>query len=171
MIPLPININWHLVKYAAIALLVAGLAYSLYNRGQKSVQVKWDLERAQTAQVIADLKAKSAEVTTKVVTEYVEKVKIVKEKGDTIVKLVPKYITTEDNAACTINRGAIRVLNSAANQDELPATPASTDGQPSGVNLDTVVTSVADNYGTCNEIRAQVMGLQAWIRAQQKINP
>ena len=171
MIPLPININWHLVKYAAIALLVAGLAYSLYNRGQKSVQVKWDLERAQTAQVIADLKAKSAEVTTKVVTEYVAKVKIVKEKGDTIVKLVPKYITTEDNAACVIPNNFVGLHDKAANQDELPDPAQGLNGGASDITLTQVTETVVGNYGICHQYKEQIKGLQAWIRAQQKLNP
>lgn len=54
-----------------------------------------------------------------VVTQYVNRIRIVREKGETIIKEVPVYVPVQADAACTLNRGFVR-LHDAAAAGELP---------------------------------------------------
>jgi hypothetical protein len=56
-----------------------------------------------------------------------ERIRIVREAGETIVKEVPVYVTPEADAACTVNRGFVRLHNAAA-AGEIPGPPALSDG-------------------------------------------
>ncbi len=54
-----------------------------------------------------------------VVTQHVNRIRVVREKGETIIKEVPVYVPVQADAACTINRGFVR-LHDAAAAGELP---------------------------------------------------
>lgn len=149
------------VKVALVALLLT----LTYFKGRSDVQVKWDLANEQTAKQIAELQAKQAEVTTKVVTEYITKVQTVKQKGDTIVKYVDRYITQEQDSNCVIGNNVVS-LHDAAAENRIPTTAEVTDARASEVKISELTKAVTDNYGTCNQIREQVIGLQNWIREQ-----
>lgn len=124
-----------------IALLLGGAVWFTYNAGQNSVQAEWDLEKARITAYIAELEAKSAIINTETVIKYVDRIKTVTAKGDTIVKEIPKYITVVDDSKCTINNGTIRVLDAAARQTDLPVAPGNTNANPSDVKLSEVVAS------------------------------
>ena len=82
------------IHVASISILVFGV----YMEGGISNQEKWEAKVAEAKLEMAQKENASAEVTTKVVTKYVTKIQIVKEKGDVIIKEVPKYITKESDA-------------------------------------------------------------------------
>ena len=67
----------------------------------------------------AAIRERRAQATVKVVTQYVDRVRVVREKGETIIKEVPVYVPVQADAACTINRGFVR-LHDAAAAGELP---------------------------------------------------
>lgn len=125
-----------LAKYwrpAAIAVLAGGLLYGAYRHGKNEVREEWDLEKAETAEYIARLEANQGKETIRTITEYVDRVKVVNVKGDTIIKEVPKYVTVQDDTRCgVIGDGFVRLWN-AANQNELPGAPGAADagaGEP-----------------------------------------
>lgn len=153
------------IKYLIIGLLIITVISTAYFKGRSDVQVKWDLANEQTAKQIAELQAKQAEVTTKVVTEYITKVQTVKQKGDTIVKYVDRYITQEQDSNCVIGNNVVS-LHDAAAENRIPTTAEVTDAGASEVKISELTKAVTDNYGTCNQIREQVIGLQNWIREQ-----
>jgi len=103
-----------LFKYLAIVLLLAGAEYWVYSKGQDSIQVKWDKEKIEVAAEIKALKDKAAVVTVKVETVYVDRVKEVKIKGDTVTKYVDRYITAEEDKKCTIPNNFLLLIDSAA---------------------------------------------------------
>ena len=103
-----------------------------------------------------------AEATVKVVTEYVDRVRVVREKGDTIIKEVPVYVPVQADAACTINRGFVR-LHDAAAAGELPEPARDADAAAAGIALSAVAGTVAANYQTCHENAEQLRALQAWV--------
>ena len=96
-----------------------GLIYGIYHAGEKHIQDKWDLANIKTQQEIAELKAKSGQVTEKIVIQYVDRIKTVQVKGDTIVKYTTKYITKESDAACVIPNNFI-LLHDAAVKNIVP---------------------------------------------------
>jgi len=81
------------------------------------VQVEWDLEKEKTKLEISELKNKSDKVTYQTVTQYVDRVRVIKEKGATITKYVDKYVTKEADSRCVIPKNAVLFLDSAAKND------------------------------------------------------
>lgn len=61
-----------------LALLVCVLLVGVgYRWGADNVQAKWDTDKKSMQIALAEAKAKQAEVTTKVVTEYVDRVQVI----------------------------------------------------------------------------------------------
>ena len=155
--------------YAGLALVAA---FWLHGNAQYRAGVRESDERhriadeaarAKQAAQVAKVAEKQAEVTTKVVTEYVDRVKVVREKAREIVKEVPIYVPAD---SCPLPSG-FRVLHDAAalGVPSVPDAAARADAAP--VPAQTVAATVADNYGACRETAEQLKGLQAWLIQQQ----
>ena len=115
---------------------------------------------------IAKLKQQEAEVSTKVVTKYIDKIVVVKEKNNEIAK----YINKDADAKCQLPV-SFSVLHDAAAKNELPDSTRATDATASGIALSSATTTIVGNYGACNQNVEQLKALQEWIREQQKLNP
>jgi hypothetical protein len=124
----------------------------------------------QTRAEIARIEKQSKEVTVRVEKQYIEKTKVIKEKGDKIVEYVDRYITKEADSRCVIPVNVVELHNSAA-KNELPDPARVANEAPSGVALSTTTKTVVENYNLANEIRQQLISLQEWVREQQKVNP
>lgn len=71
-------------------------------KGAGHVQAQWDAAAQQQILQTAAIRERQAQATVKVVTQYVDRVRVVREKGDTIIKEVPVYVPVQADAACTI---------------------------------------------------------------------
>ena len=151
-------------RLLAVAALAAALIGFGWVKGASHVQAKWDAAIQQQTLQTADVRQRQAEATVKIVTEYVDRVRVVREKGDTIIKEVPVYVPVQADAACTINRGFVR-LHDAAAAGELPEPARDADAPTAGLALSAVAGTVAANYQTCHENAEQQRALQAWISA------
>jgi hypothetical protein len=160
-IPLP----WRILALAALAAAMLGFGWV---KGAGHVQDQWDLMVAKQTLQVAVVKQHQAEATVKVVTEYVDRIKIVREKSVEIIKEIPIYVPTEADAACAINVGFVR-LHDAAAANELPGAAGGYDAAPSEIALSTVAGTVADNYQRCHENALQLTTLQDWVRKQQTV--
>lgn len=105
-----------------------------------------------------------ARVTTRVVTRYIDRVQVVRERGQTIVQEVPVHVTAEADARCPVPRGFVRVHDAAAQGLPLAGSAGDPDAPAPGLALSGVATTVAGNYTTCHEIREQLNALQEWVR-------
>lgn len=153
-----------LIKTISTILMVCGV----YFYGGYAVEMEWR-DRAAKLQAEIDKKdAVSAQVTEKIVTQYVNKVKIIKEKGDVVIKEVPKYITEKSDSECTIPNSYI-VLHDSASKNEIPDPSRGIDGNPSGLKLSTTLETVVGNYILYYETAEQLKALQNWVREQEKI--
>jgi possible signal peptide len=132
-------------------------------KGASHVKAQWDTAIQQQALQAVATRERQAQATVKVVTEYVDRVRIVREKGDTIIKEVPVYVPVQADAACSINRGFLR-LHDAAAAGELPEPARDADAASAGIALSAVAGNVAANYQTCHENAEQLRVLQTWIR-------
>jgi len=103
---------------------------------------------------------------TTVVTKYVDRVQVVRERGATLIKEIPVYVTPIADAACVVPAGFVRVHDAAAEGTPLDGAAGDADAAPSAVALSAVAEVTAANYGTCHEAAAQVMALQDYIRGQ-----
>ena len=154
-------IRWpyRLLALAALAVALIGFGWV---KGTGHVQARWDAAvQQQTLQATA-IRERQALATVKVVTEYVDRIRIVREKGDTIVKEVPVYVPVQADAACTINRGFVR-LHDAAAEGRMPEPARDADAPAAGIALSAVARAVATNYQTCHENAEQLRALQAWV--------
>ena len=150
---------YRLLAIAALGVALVGLGWI---KGASHVQAQWDAAVQQQALQAAAARERQAQATVKVVTQYVDRVRIVREKGDTIIKEVPVYVPVQADAACTINRGFVR-LHEAAAAGELPEPPGDADATSAGLALSAVAGTVAANYQTCHENAEQLRALQAWV--------
>lgn len=156
---------WAVKLAAGIALALALLGFG-WVKGTAHVQARWDAEHAALALAAADRAEHQATATVEVVTKYVDRVKVVHEKAQTIIKEIPVYVTKEADSACVVPRGFVVVHDAAAaNTVPPPAGPA--DAAPAGIALSAVAGTVADNYGVCHENAAQLEALQQWIYEMQ----
>jgi hypothetical protein len=152
------------IQVAAIVILVFGV----YMEGGISNQEKWEAKVAEVKLEMAKKDAASAEASTKVVTKYITKVEVVKEKGDAIIKEIPKYISQDADAKCPVPNGFV-VLHDSASRNEVPDSTRSVDAGTSEVKLSGVATTVTENYTTYYKVAEQLKSLQEWIRTQQSI--
>lgn len=149
-----------------ICIMVA--LFGLYTEGGISEKAKWEQRVAEQNAKIAQLMTESEKVTTKEVIKYVDRIKVVKEKGDVIIKEVPIYITKEADANCTITNGFV-LLHNAAAEMSVPPTAGDFDAPAADVTLSGVGKVVAQNYGICHETATQLEALQNWVREQEKL--
>lgn len=142
------------------------LLLSVFLCGGLANEAAWQLKVAKTNAEIAELKAKSEKVSTKVVTKYIDRIQVVKEKGNEIVK----YVNKESDAKCELPNSFV-VLHNAAAENQLPDPARASDAGASEVKLSGATTTIVQNYGTCCEIREQLKALQEWVAEQKKLNP
>ena len=150
--------------YRLLALTALGIALVGFGwfKGASHVQARWDAAIQQQALQTAAIRERQAQATVKVVTQYVDRVRVVREKGETIIKEVPVYVPVQADAACTINRGFVR-LHDAAAAGELPEPARDADAPAEGIALSAVAGTVIANYQTCHENAEQLRALQQWL--------
>ncbi|HEY5804854.1 MAG TPA: hypothetical protein VIT90_14270 [Lysobacter sp.] len=126
-------------------------------------------EAAEDKATRLDAELQQSRLSVRVVTEFVDRVQIVRERAATITKEIPVYVTAEADARCHVPVGFVRVHDAAAQNLPLDRPAGDPDAPAAGVTLSAVADTVADNYGACNETREQLIGLQEWLRGRQAI--
>lgn len=149
-------------KYAAIAALLAAVWLHGFVKGGDRVERAWEAQRVADERVYTDGVVRAAKVADRVVYQYIDRYRTVVERGKTIVKEVPKYVTVEAASRCVVPNGFVWLHDAATGQAVLPATPERADDPATGVDLATVATTVGENYTTCSATREQLIALQAW---------
>ena len=159
-------ISQYTLPIQVISIIV--LVFGVYMEGGISNQEKWEAKVAELKLEMAKKETASAEVTTKVITKYVTKIEVVKEKGNVIIKEIPKYISQDADAKCPVPTGFV-VLHDSASRNEVPDSTRSIDAGTSEVKLSDVATTVTENYTTYHKVAEQLKSLQEWIKLQQSI--
>ena len=86
-----------MVQYKIIVVIV--FIVSSYLIGLHTGKMQ-ELRKQEVVALKANVKQQQASVKT--VTEYVDKVKVVRQKGETVIKEVPVYITKDVDGGCII---------------------------------------------------------------------
>jgi len=159
-------ISQYALPIQVISIIV--LVFGVYMEGGISNQEKWEAKVAEVKLEMAKKETASAEVTTKVITKYVTKIEVVKEKGNEIIKQVPVYITKDADAKCDVPNGFV-VLHDSASRNEVPDPTRKVDGTTSAVKISGVAETVIVNYTTYHQVAEQLKSLQEWIKEQQKV--
>ena len=76
----------NLFKYLVVAIIGAGMLTFSYWKGAQSVRAEWKIANLKTEAEIRDLKDKANQVTVKTEIKYVDRVKYITLKGETIVQ-------------------------------------------------------------------------------------
>ena len=154
--------------WLALGALVAASAGWGYTRGATAVQDRWDAATLRQSRTVDLVRQRQAEVTERVVTQYVDRVRTVREAGETVIREVPVYVPTQCDADGRLPAGW-RVQHDAAAAGS-PADPAGfADAAP--VAPDTAAETVARNYLACRLNAEQLIALQAWVREQTAVVP
>lgn len=137
-----------------------------YDAGAAVVQKKWDKQKKIDEAAAAKLHAEANRVSTKILVQYIDRVKIVREKADAIRQQVPIYLP----AGLPELPGGFRLLHDAAAANEpIPRGTDAADGAP--VSVEAATGTIVDNYGTDAKTAAKLIGLQDWVYAQCQKNP
>ena len=151
-------------------LSVSLLATGLFFIGAISNEEQWKLKVNEMEVKVAKQEVAASQITTEVITKYVDRVKIVEGKTREIIKKVPVYITKESDDKCTINNGFVSLHNSSASQTKIPDTTRDVNETASDVKLSTVATTITENYGTYYQVAEQLKSLQDWIKQQKDLD-
>jgi hypothetical protein len=162
MIPLP-------YKLLAIGAALVGVFIFGYMKGSAYAEAELARFSAEKSAQIAELERKNSEISTEVVTEYVDRTNVIKEKEyvyrDIAQNTVPSqsimsngWVYTHDISATSGNADAAR----------------SSDASPSGIADTTALVGIITNYSRCQQNAEQLRQLQQWIilnkEAVDKVN-
>ncbi|BBE09986.1 Uncharacterized protein MCB1EB_1825 [Mycoavidus cysteinexigens] len=121
----------------------------------------------QVALAQAQLAEAQAKVVIQTEVQYRDRIKIVKEKGNTIIKEVPIYVNQADTDHFGVNVGFVRHYN-AAFSNEPTGSPAEFNRKPAGVSLAEIAEINAFNANICWQWREQALGLRVFYRQLQQ---
>lgn len=154
--------------WLVVALLLVGWRYGehRYAAGKADVQAKWDKQKLVDEAAASKLRTAANRVSTKIVTQYVDRVRVVREKSHAIAQQVPAFVP----AGLPDLPGGWRLLHDAAAANEPIAGGADPD-DAAPVPVATAAATVVDNYGADHKTAARLMSLQDWVYAQCQKNP
>ncbi|MCS3807763.1 hypothetical protein [Xanthomonas sp. 4461] len=148
-----------IILLALIAVLVGGCVW----QERRVSAAQKDHDAALQAKRQAEAERDSAKGSTTVVTQYVDRVQIVREAGATITREIPIYVTQKADAACAVPAGFVRLHDAAASGHPAGPPTADPDAPAAGITLSGITGTVADNYTSCHATAAQLSALQDWI--------
>jgi hypothetical protein len=146
------------------ALLLAALAVIVWQR-HHSADLSARLARAQADTFAALFDASAARLDVKIVTRYVDRVRVVHDTTHTLQREIPSYVTPATDRAFPLPRGFVR-LHDAAATGVLPGPARTTDAEASDVTASRAAGVITANYGTCLAIREQLNAVLDRLEAQ-----
>jgi hypothetical protein len=155
-------------RWLIIAALIAASYGAAYMKGRNDGFQKREAiaqeELAQQDRLSAALAALRGRVTERVVTVYRDRIKVVREKGEEVIRYVEKLVPAD---SCPLP-GGWRVLHDAAAEGRIPAAPERIDA--AAVSAQEAARTVASNYSTCRETAERLTSLQAWVTQQHDLS-
>ncbi|QNB08321.1 hypothetical protein G5S34_17220 [Herbaspirillum frisingense] len=150
-------------------LILVALCLGCEIHGAGRVQAKWDAEKRSAATVAKVVTAGQDVVLRQVVTNYVDRVKTITVQGETRIKEVPIYVTAQDDAACSINAGFVRMWNAANAGTAISPNPSGADEAPSGVSLSDTAAQHDREATYTHQIEEQLIALQDAVSGIQAV--
>ena len=158
------------LPYRAFArpLSIVLLCFSSFLFGVLDEKERYAEQEEEHIAYIKELESKASQVTVKVVTEYKDRVKIIKEKGDTIYEQVPIFISEQSDNKCILPNGFVSMHNAAV-QNIIPDPAAGTHDEPSGIKLSDATKTITLNYQQYHVLVEQLSSLQKWVKEMQAL--
>jgi len=158
--------RWIALALAALALL-AGVHHHGVTQGRNGEKAAQRVAIERARKDVARREAVAVQITDQSRANLDrEKVRI-QTRTVTLIKEVDHYVTPAADNRCIVPVGFVRYHDAAAGQTELPPAAGGPLDAPSGVDLSSVASVVAENYGTAFGWRAEAMTWRAWYRDQK----
>jgi uncharacterized protein (UPF0333 family) len=151
MIPLP-------YKLLAGAALILGVFVFGYMKGSAYADAELQRFAAKNATLVADMEKKNSEISTEVVTQYVDRTNTIKEKEYVYRDIVKESVPTQH----VMSNGWVFTHDISATSSDADATRTS-DASPSGITDTTALLAIIGNYSRCQQNAVQLAELQRWI--------
>ncbi len=151
MIPLP-------YKLLAGAALILGVFVFGYMKGSAYAEAELQRFAAKNATLTADMEKKNSEISTQVVTQYVDRVNTIREK-EYVYRDVAKTVVPSQSV---LSNGWVFTHDISATGGNADATRSS-DASPSGIKDNEALFTIIGNYSTCMQNAEQLRNLQQWI--------
>ncbi len=162
MIPLP-------YKLLAIGAALVGVFIFGYMKGSAYAEAELARFSAEKSAQIAELEKKNSEISTQVVTEYVDRTNVIKEKEYVYRDLAQNSVPSQH----VMSNGWVYTHDLSATSGNADATRSS-DASPSGIADTTALVGIIGNYSRCQQNAEQLRQLQQWIiqnkEAVDKVN-
>ena len=146
-----------------VGIILMGISIFFLGISFSDTEFKKELDKKNIE--IAKINESAKDITAQTVIKYVYRDKIIKEKGDEIIK----YVSTKNDSDCNLHNSTIELLNSAA-KNNLPDPTRATNETSAGVNFSTVEAVVIENYNKYHSVKNELDLLQEWVLEQQKNN-
>jgi hypothetical protein len=141
-------------------LLIAAVALSWLGghiSGRADMAQEWELQSEQQGRQMAQLLAKKTEIKTEIITKYHDRITVVTEKANEIVREVPVLVSAAERVSpgfvCVADRGALNA----------PGAPCVLDAQSGGAGADRAAEVIIRNYGRYHKLAEQVIALQEYV--------
>lgn len=154
MIPFP-------VKLLAIIFIIAGAAGWGYMKGSAQSELELANYKASAEKQIATLTAENLRISDNVVTEFVDRTNVIREK-EVIYRQAAGGLEPQHD----LSNGWIHLHDAAARLAN-PDMQLASDVSPSGVMDNTALAVVMSNYAICKQNAEQLTALQRWVRDSQ----
>lgn len=150
MIPFP-------VKLMAIIFIVLGAAGYGYMKGSAHAETELANYRAEAEKQISDLKTENAKISDNVVTQFVDRTDVIREK-----EVIYRNVAGGMKPQHDMSNGWIHLHDAAAKLAN-PDMKLASDASPSGIMDNTALAVVMGNYAICKQNAEQLTALQKWV--------
>ncbi|HWX01070.1 hypothetical protein [Collimonas sp.] len=148
-------------RWLALASAAAVFGTICYNKGKQDEGEKHIAYVNQLAERSIKIAKAQQVVVAQTQIKYVDRIKTIYLKGETIEKQVPNYITQADNAHFAVNAGFVRLYDAAWSGED-PGPAADSDREPAGVSLAQVAAVDISNATNCRAWRELALGLREY---------
>lgn len=148
-------------RWLALVSAAAVFGTICYNKGKQDEGEKHIAYVNQQAERSIKIAKAQQVVVAQTQIKYVDRIKTIYVKGETIEKQVPIYITQADNVRFAVNTGFVRLYDAAWSGDD-PGLAADSDREPAGISLAQVATVNAGNATSCRAWRELALGLREY---------
>jgi hypothetical protein len=174
-LPNPVNLippqyKWIAYVVVILAIFLSGVytgydwAATKYKAQITILEDKMKIFVLEKQELSSRLEASLANVRVEVITKYVDRVRVIKEKQyvyrDQVVNVVPNQFQ--------LSSGWVSLHDASARGEDADPT-RSADATPSGVEDNQALGVIIENYETCRTNAEQLIGLQEYVKEAQKI--
>lgn len=151
MIPFP-------YKLMAAAALLIGVFFYGYTKGSVHAEAELAKFAKKHAEQVAELEKKNSEISTQVVTEYVDRTNTIREKEYVYLDAAKNNVPAQSD----LSNGWVYTHDISASAGDADSTRAS-DATSSGIKDNQALLTIISNYSICQRNQVQLIELQKWI--------